>query len=269
MNLADCLREECIKIGSEATDKQSVLKEIAMIAKRDPALDGVPEDQVYQAFLERENADSTGLEKGIAIPHGRLSHISEFIVGIVTIPSGIDFDARDGKPTRIFIFLLGPEENRSGHIQLLSGIAQAMAEEHATEKLLAATSPAQLIGSFLFHTPEIEVDESDAKCMISIFLQKEEALTEVLQVLYSASSSIAVIEASEASSYLRNLPLFSTLWSDDHQAFFCIITAVASKGAVNRIAREIGKIFETEEMENGLVIVVQDIVYCSGSLAGK
>ena len=71
MNLADCFREECIKIGSESTDKESVLKEIAMVAKRHPGLADFSEDQVYQALLEREKIGSTGLEKGIAIPHCR------------------------------------------------------------------------------------------------------------------------------------------------------------------------------------------------------
>ncbi|WP_348662016.1 hypothetical protein [Croceibacter atlanticus] len=66
----------------------------------------------------------------------------------------------------------------------------------------------------------MEADEKDEKCMISIFVQKEEALAEVLQILYLATSSIAVIEAHEASSSLRNLPLFATLWSDETKPFF-------------------------------------------------
>ena len=90
MSLFKDLKEECIQIGSDATNKEEVLKEIAKLAKQCSALDNVSETDLFQALLDRENIGTTGFEKGIAIPHCKLDSISEFVVGALVIPEGVD-----------------------------------------------------------------------------------------------------------------------------------------------------------------------------------
>ena len=120
MNLAEILYEDCIQAGAEVSEKVSVLRVIAQLAKKHPALQERSEDEIFQGLLQREETGSTGFGDCIAIPHCALDHVSDFVLGILTSPEGIDFDSIDGKPTKVFVFIIAPVSRRNDHIRILS-----------------------------------------------------------------------------------------------------------------------------------------------------
>ncbi|MFC1672505.1 PTS sugar transporter subunit IIA [Planctomycetota bacterium] len=99
MDLSNILLEECVKIGTKARDKRSILKEIAKLARKSPVLEKVSEEKILKALDEREDLGSTGFGEGIAIPHCALDEVDRFIAGILTAPQGVDFDSLDGEET--------------------------------------------------------------------------------------------------------------------------------------------------------------------------
>ena len=95
MSLFNVLRPEAIQAGTSATTKEALLHEIAVLAKKSPCLKNLSENDIYEGLSKRESLGSTGFGDGIAIPHCRLDGIDEFVVGIITSPQGIEFDALD------------------------------------------------------------------------------------------------------------------------------------------------------------------------------
>ncbi|MBD3317330.1 MAG: hypothetical protein GF344_16200, partial [Chitinivibrionales bacterium] len=151
MKLLSVLRPECIQIGAKATDKDGVIKEIASIAKRSALLADVDESVLYKSLKDREQIGSTGFGRRIAIPHCALKGLSDFVVGLLIVPRGIDFDALDGEPTKVLAFIVGPSERRNDHIHLLSGISRVINRSDAVDELLSMRKPETARESFLRH----------------------------------------------------------------------------------------------------------------------
>ncbi len=86
-------------------------------------------DDALQAVMEREESMSTGMQYGIAIPHGRTDAVDSLVCAIGIQPSGVDFDAVDGKPSRIIVLTLSPRNAASPYMQFMSMISQALNEQ--------------------------------------------------------------------------------------------------------------------------------------------
>jgi PTS system nitrogen regulatory IIA component len=96
--------------------------------------------QVRACIMEREDRMSTGMESGVAIPHGKSSAVEE-LVGCVGIKKGgVDFDAFDKQPSRIFIMTISPVHRTGPHVQFLSEISRLLRDEDVRESLIEATS---------------------------------------------------------------------------------------------------------------------------------
>src|SRR5207248_1277258 len=98
----------------------------------------VPRDAlgtVLDAILNRERRLSTGLEQGVAIPHGITEAIAEEVAAIGVFPHGVPFDASDGLPARIVILLITPEQKRYRHVANLAEIARQMRRRELREAL--------------------------------------------------------------------------------------------------------------------------------------
>lgn len=268
MTLFNSLREEYVRTGVAAADKKSLLKDIASIVKESPVLHSVAENDIFQALMEREELGSTGFENGIAIPHCRLKDISDFVVGLLTLPDGVDFSSVDGSPTRICFFIIGPVELPNEYMQILSMIARTCSIPGVIDKLLSAPGPAEAMALFLKSVPaKMRINQEEEKSLVTVFVQIEEAFMDVLQVLASSpEASVSVIEASDPASHLHKLPLFATFWNSEEDRFHRIISAVVSRKLTNELVREINVVADSKGVKQGVMVIVQEIGFSTGSL---
>ena len=100
---------------------------------------GLSLSQADISHLVRENKMSTGLEAGIAIPHGKTDAVKKLVCAVGIKHDGIDFKALDGKPSQIFILTLSPKSRPTPHIQLMSTISHALIGD-GSKRVLAAKS---------------------------------------------------------------------------------------------------------------------------------
>ncbi|MET0027780.1 MAG: PTS IIA-like nitrogen regulatory protein PtsN [Candidatus Thiodiazotropha sp.] len=136
------LVEERIGCGVEAASKKRVLEQLGQrLAESAPDL---TQDEVFDALLERERLGSTGLGKGIALPHARMSKITQSVAAFVQLPEGIDFDAIDNKPVDLAFAMLVPEEATEEHLQLLAKLARMFDDAEFCTALREAESSEQL-----------------------------------------------------------------------------------------------------------------------------
>jgi PTS system nitrogen regulatory IIA component len=102
---------------------------------------GVARAKVFDSLFARERLGSTGLGQGVAIPHGRIKGLKEAVGAFVRVAEPIPFDAPDGQPVSVMIFLLVPEQASQAHLDLLSELAQMLSDKAFRQTLLDAPSP--------------------------------------------------------------------------------------------------------------------------------
>lgn len=105
---------------------------------------GIARAKVFDSLFMRERLGSTGLGQGVAIPHGRIKGLKEAIAAFVRLAEPVAFDAPDGRPVSLLVFLLVPEQASQQHLDLLSELAQMLSDKAFRERLSAAPDAATL-----------------------------------------------------------------------------------------------------------------------------
>ncbi len=268
MDLSKILSENCIQIGGNFSNKIDVLKYLAKLAKKNTVLDKISEEDVFQGFLEREKLGTTGFEKGIAIPHCAFDGISDFIVGMLILPEGVNFESIDKKKTKLFIFIILPKSKRNLHIQLLSKISNVLRIESNVREVLAikdagAAREYLLTQTFVDEKKEGKKDYN----LFHVIVQDEDKFDDVLNVFMEIKdAAVSVIESNNGSSYLNSLPLFSSLWNNEEKGFNRIVVAVIKKSLSNEAIRKINILIDARQNNPGIMMFVQEVFYTNGSL---
>jgi mannitol/fructose-specific phosphotransferase system IIA component (Ntr-type) len=268
MNILGIVRRECVAAGRSPTDKRAVLAEIAGLAKANPALDGLTREEIESGLLEREEIGTTGFGKGIAIPHCRLSNVPEFVVGVMTVPGGVEFDSLDGQKVRLLVFIIGPATESSDHIRILSTVSRVLSSSDAVAEMIAADSDEALYESFARHLrDDPRAGKGEPRSLFQVFVQGEELFREILEVFGATEPRFtAVLEAENASSYLAKVPLFAGLWSDNPRTFSRVIVSLVSKRMTNELVRRIESVTGPLSKCDRVLVMVQDVFFSGGSL---
>lgn len=145
MSLIELIDKRTVKVPLESVDKQGILKELVDLLAS--ATDKVSDPEaLYRAVLDREALGSTGLEDGIAVPHGKTGAARNVCLAIGTAPQGIDFDAADGKPSRLFFLIAAPTDKAGPHVAALAEIARLAHSSALINALVHARDASELIG---------------------------------------------------------------------------------------------------------------------------
>ncbi|MFO8029360.1 MAG: PTS sugar transporter subunit IIA [Cyclonatronaceae bacterium] len=103
---------------------------------------------VRKAVMERENIMSTGVGKGLAIPHGKTRELAETFAAFGKLRKPVEYDSIDGEPVMILFLLVGPESQNSIHIKMLSRISRLLNSSSFREKLLQSNDAQTIIELF-------------------------------------------------------------------------------------------------------------------------
>jgi PTS system fructose-specific IIC component/PTS system nitrogen regulatory IIA component len=124
MLLSELFQPEFIKIGLEAEDKDEAFEELTDVYCQ-ASRTNIRED-ILEAIRERERKMSTGIQKGIAIPHGKTSAVDR-VCGVLGISKrGIDYDALDGQPVYLLFMILAPQTETEKHLRILKRLAEML-----------------------------------------------------------------------------------------------------------------------------------------------
>jgi len=135
MNLKKTLSLDTVWIDLKADTKQGIIEE--MINRLVAAGKIKDRAAVLQAVLEREEKMSTGMQNGVAIPHGKTDAVKSLITAVGLNKKGVDFDSMDGIPSTIFIMTVSPLKRTGPHIQFLAEVSRLLSQPAEREKLLA------------------------------------------------------------------------------------------------------------------------------------
>jgi fructose-specific phosphotransferase system IIA component len=146
MRLAGLLSADTITLSLEHGDKNGVIEELVGLAMASGKIKN--RSTVLKAVMDREELGSTGLEKGVAVPHGKTKAVQDLVMALGISKEGLDFKAQDNKPSHLFFLLLAPEAEAGPHVKALAQIARLTNNPDFRESLLKARSPEEAIQIF-------------------------------------------------------------------------------------------------------------------------
>lgn len=142
MELRDFFSEDAIKLELEGNTKEEILKELIHLL----GLDEKSEGMLFKMLKRRENLGSTGIGRGIAIPHCRSLVVSRLRVAFARKTAGVDFKAIDEKPVYFFFLIVAPPlEVSNQYLPVLGKIAQFSKEPDVPERLLSIKQPREFM----------------------------------------------------------------------------------------------------------------------------
>ncbi len=131
--------------GLQAGTKREVLEALASrLQQNHPELD---RQRVLDILLRREELRSTGIESGVAFPHGRVPGLAGLRAAFGRSRQGVDFDAFDRRPTHFFVVLLIPEQGEGVHLRALARLNRMFQDETFRRRLLEAPDEAALFSA--------------------------------------------------------------------------------------------------------------------------
>ncbi|MFA6240678.1 MAG: PTS sugar transporter subunit IIA [Candidatus Hydrogenedentales bacterium] len=139
MRLGELLHEDVVKIHLQASTKQEAIEELVDVLVDAHEIPFSIRDHILEVVREREDQASTGMEHGVAIPHGASDRLEDTIAAIGISPEGVTFDTLDGLSAKIVILLVTPRRNYQGQVATLAGIANLFQNAKLREQLRAAT----------------------------------------------------------------------------------------------------------------------------------
>src|SRR5947208_6768432 len=142
MELREFFSEDAVKLELESITKDDILKELISLLKLDDKSDGM----LFKMLKRRENLGSTGIGRGIAIPHCRSLVVNRLRVAFGRKANGVDFKAIDEKPVNFFFLIVAPPlEVSNQYLPVLGKIAQFSKEPDVPQRMLSLKEPREFL----------------------------------------------------------------------------------------------------------------------------
>lgn len=138
MKITDLLKPQSILLNAAPTDKADAIYTLGDLMDKSGNLSDKAE--YLKAVFAREESGSTGLGDGIATPHAKSAGVKEAGLAAMVVPNGVDFDAFDGQPSRLFFMIAAPEGAADTHVEVLSKLATMVIDPDFKNALIQAAT---------------------------------------------------------------------------------------------------------------------------------
>jgi nitrogen PTS system EIIA component len=133
--IAKLLPARNVLLDVEVSSKKRIFEQAALLFENEQ---GIERGKVFDSLFARERLGSTGLGQAVAIPHGRIKGLKDAIGAVLRVSEPIPFDAPDGQPVKLLVFLLVPEHANEEHLEILSELAELLSDAGIRETLLTS-----------------------------------------------------------------------------------------------------------------------------------
>jgi len=144
MRFADFVCFEAVIPELKAVDRDSVIAELVCSLDKAGKLGGGNCKEIIKAVIKRENEASTGMGKGIAVPHVKHPAVKNVIATVGQSSAGIDFSALDKRPVYIVILLISPVDDPDNHLQAMENVFKHLQNERFRSFLRQCRSSEQI-----------------------------------------------------------------------------------------------------------------------------
>ena len=138
MKITDLLKPQSILLNASPTNKADAIYTLGDLMDKGGNLSDKAE--YLKAVFAREESGSTGLGDGIATPHAKSAGVKEAGLAAMVVPNGVDFEALDGQPSRLFFMIAAPESAADTHVEVLSKLATMVIDPDFKNALIQAAT---------------------------------------------------------------------------------------------------------------------------------
>lgn len=146
LTISGLLTPERIRVGLDVGTKENAIDAVIDLLGGSPEVNDL--EQLRTDVFAREKVMSTGVGRGLALPHARTTAVSDTLVAFAVTKDPVEYGALDGGPVRLILLLVGPENERVVHVRLLARISRMMNEGDFRSRLLDADSEEEVLVVF-------------------------------------------------------------------------------------------------------------------------
>jgi len=140
MRMSDFVVRDAIIPSLSATTKEGVIRAMVESLRNAGLFRGTDLEDVIRAILKRELLGSTGIGRGVAIPHTKHISIDRLVATLAVAPAGVSFESLDGEPVYIFVLLISPQDQPGPHLRALETISRCLRDDEFVRSLRGAKS---------------------------------------------------------------------------------------------------------------------------------
>lgn len=144
MKFSEFICEEAINANLEADGKEAVIVEMvgSLVAAKKIAADD--QEGIVKAIMKREELGSTGIGRGVAVPHTKHPSVEKLVGTVAVSADGVDFESLDGEKVQLFFLLVSPPDRPGDHLRALENISRQLRDETFCRFLKQAKSAADI-----------------------------------------------------------------------------------------------------------------------------
>ena len=140
MTLKDYCVAGAILPNLDAADKEDAIRQLVGALAAAKAIPKAKTDAVLKEVVERERSASTGIGRGVGIPHARSAHVKQIVLAIGRIPRGIEFGSVDAERVRLVLLLVSPKEGNDAHLAAMKSIVTIARDPYQRQRLISCAS---------------------------------------------------------------------------------------------------------------------------------
>jgi PTS system fructose-specific IIA component/PTS system nitrogen regulatory IIA component len=140
MKFADFVSREAIRAELTATDKEGAIREMVQALLDAGKIDSKEVDSIVKAILKREELGSTGIGRGVAVPHTKHPSVEQLVGTVAVSKEGVDFASLDGETVQLFFLLISPPDRPGDHLRALENISRRLRDDAFCKFLKQAKS---------------------------------------------------------------------------------------------------------------------------------
>jgi len=129
MKFADFVNPEAIRADLDAADKQGVIREMVQSLLDAGGLKKDEFESIVKAILKREELGSTGIGRGVAVPHTKHPSVAKLVGTVAVSTGGLDFESLDGEKVYLFFLLISPPDRPGDHLRALENISRQLRDD--------------------------------------------------------------------------------------------------------------------------------------------
>ncbi len=129
MKFCDFVKPESIRADLQADDKVSVIRELVTSLVESGQLAADEQESIIEAIMKREELGSTGIGRGIAVPHTKHPSVEQLVGTVGVSIEGVDFRSLDGEKVQLFFLLISPPDRPGDHLRALENISRQLRDE--------------------------------------------------------------------------------------------------------------------------------------------
>jgi nitrogen PTS system EIIA component len=146
MRMSDFVVREAIVPELTATTKEGVIREMVDSLRQAGYFKGSDTEDIVRAILKRELLGSTGIGRGVAIPHTKHTSVDRLVGTVALSRPGVAFESLDGEPVHVFVLLISPQDRPGDHLRALENVSRSLRDDGFVRSLRQATTREAIAG---------------------------------------------------------------------------------------------------------------------------